>query len=142
MSSNADAKFLDIKAGTSFVKIEAETAYKLVQGEISWREAVATEILLDPNTKNQYPFDEFDFADSHSFSMQKTTLDQLGFDDSHIVALQKALADTVSFADTVTLSFITVDRRLTLSVSLRRQAFRLVNRLPTRLVLPTRHQAI
>ena len=109
--SKVDANYLDIKAGTSFVKIDAETAYQFAKGQINWQDVTATEIFLDPNTLNQYIRDGevFTFSDLASVEVQKGITDSLaGFTDSQILEVQKGLSDTLSFSETVDILLIIV----------------------------------
>ncbi len=105
MSSKTTTTFLEIKVGTSFVKIDAETAHRYVQGSIGWQDVVASELYLNPDSKNQYLVDELAvLLDSPAISINKTTVDALGLTDAQTVELQKAINDTFSVADEVALN--------------------------------------
>jgi hypothetical protein len=102
MAQKTDLTYLDIKAAASLVKIDAESAYQFVQGEISWQEVLATEIALDPDTLNRYFRDEsFSFDEVLSMDLQKNTLESLGLTDSQAIEVEKALTDAVSLADEI-----------------------------------------
>jgi hypothetical protein len=105
MTQKTIASYLDIKAGTSFVKIDAETAHRYVKGEISWQEVMATEVWLNPDSKNRYLADAFGpFTDETASAISKVTVDSLGLSDEQSVELQKAVTDAFSVSDEVTLA--------------------------------------
>lgn len=110
MAQKTDLTFLDIKAGTSFVKIESEVVYQFAKGEISWQDVTATEIFLDPDTMNQYLRDDtFTLADLPSVEVQKSFADTLsGFTDTQVLEVQKGLSDSISFTETVDVLLIIV----------------------------------
>lgn len=131
MAQKTDLTYLDIKAAASLVKIDAESAYQFVQGEISWQDVLATEIALDPDTLNKYLRDDtISLSDVLSATLEKSSIDSFGFTDSQVVEVQKAVTDALSFTDSVEVvlviqrafadsfsisdvSTITIDKRIT-----------------------------
>lgn len=107
MADKVDITFLEPSADVSVVQIEAETAYQLVNGSITWVEAQATEIVLDPDTKNRYFRDEaFSLSEQASLHPQKVTLDSFGFSDQQIFDVTKGIADRLSFSEVVDILLI------------------------------------
>jgi len=107
MADKVDITFLEPSADVSVVQIEAETAYQLVNGSIAWVEAQATEVVLDPDTKNRYFRDEaFSLSEQASLHSQKVTLDSFGFSDQQIFDVTKGIADQLSFSDVVDILLI------------------------------------
>ena len=107
MADKVDITFLEPSADVSVVQIEAETAYQLVNGSITWVEAQATEVVLDPDTKNRYFRDEaFSLSEQASLHPQKVTLDSFGFSDQQIFDVTKGIADQLSFSDVVDILLI------------------------------------
>lgn len=110
MAQKTDFTFLDIKAGTSFVKIDAEVLYQYAKGEISWQDLTAAEVFLDPDTLNQYLRDDtITLSDLPSMEVQKSFTDTLsGFTDTQVLEVQKELSDSISFTETVDVLLIIV----------------------------------
>jgi hypothetical protein len=103
MSSKITTTFLESKAGTSFVKIDVETAQRYVQGSIGWQDVKATELRLNPDSKNRYLVDALPaFEDVTGLGFDKRSIDEFGLPDEAVVELQKAIADSFSFGDEAT----------------------------------------
>ena len=95
----------NLKALASLVHIEATSAYRFVQGEISWQDVVVSEITLGTESLNRYFRNEaFSFSDVASLSHNKTTLDSFGFNESQALLVQKALTDAFAFSDQLTIA--------------------------------------
>ena len=94
------------KASVTYAKITGKAAYRLANGEVSFRNLTATEIKLDAFPLNQYLDNQFSFSDLASLESQKTTLDNLGFTEEQAKAVAKAATDSVGFSDTVSLLLI------------------------------------
>lgn len=118
MADKVDITFLEPSADVSVVQIEAETAYQLVNGSITWVEAQATEVVLDPDTKNRYFRDEaFSLSEQASLHPQKVTLDSFGFSDQQICDVTKGIADQLSFSEAVDILWV-IERNFTDSYAL------------------------
>ena len=64
---------------------------------------MATEIVLDPDSKNRYLETSFDeFSDVAALSFDKRPVDTFGLSDAKVVELQKAITDSFSFGDEAT----------------------------------------
>lgn len=116
MGSKAGVKYSYIKGQVSYAYITGEAAYQLANGMVSYQNVTATEIILDPNSLNQYLSNEFSFADLISLRPEKTTLDELGFTDEQATALAKGVTDSVTFSDSVFI-LITIARGFSDSLS-------------------------
>ena len=102
MAAKTDLTHRHIRSATTFVQIDAATAYQFARGEIAWQDVVAAEIILDPDTLNRYFRDDtVSFNDVASLGFTKTNLDSFGFSDSQVVEVQKGLADAFAFSENV-----------------------------------------
>ena len=107
MATKSGFTYLDIKSEASFVKIDAESAYQFIEGDISWQDVVAAQIALDPDSLNRYFRDDtISLSEVLSVGFEKTTLDAFSFSDSQILEIQKALADAVSFSDEIVVALL------------------------------------
>lgn len=104
--ANANASYIEPRADVSVVQIDAGTVYRLLTGQIAWTEAQATEIYLDPDTKNRFFEDGFVFSDQPELNPEKVFLETLGLTDAHALVLDKQLTDQMSFSDVVSVTLV------------------------------------
>ena len=102
MSKASDVTYVRPKAGVTYVKVEAKTAYQFARGEITWAEVQATAIDLNYYSLNRYfgP-DLISISDSAALNSTKALADNLALSDSQQLNVQKQIADALSFSDSV-----------------------------------------
>ena len=91
------------KTDITYVKLSANTAYRLIAGEISYQNISATEIILDAYSINQLPKDTFDFVDTSALTFTKALFDNFELTELQSISLVKSVADTLALGDVVDL---------------------------------------
>lgn len=105
-----EIKHLKIKAGTAYPILSAESSYSCLKNSVFFNDLSATDVVLDPDTKNRYfRVEPFNVDDLAVFNVGKVFDDSLGAVDAHATIFGKVNVDEIGFTD-VAVVLLTIQR--------------------------------